>query len=216
MSDNSKNGSAHVLYWPGKLFSAEDLRRHWDNQRELVVSPRTLVTPLAIDELRAKGVQIRRQQAAKADGQAVAGAVERWAYAEEQPNPVVAAAVSALKRDGISWSALNLGSNFAASWLRSVRESADKNAGWLLFSLDAALMCCLANKVAGLRAAVVVNALQASRALASFGANVLVVEMPGRTFFEIRQILRTAAATTPACPAGVATLVLELDSHAHR
>jgi hypothetical protein len=218
MSDNNDNAGAHVLYWRDRLFSAEDLRRHWNNQRELVVSPRTLLTPLAVDELRAKGVHIRRQPTAANTGdQVAASAVGPWTYAQERPDSAVIAAVTALEREGITWSPQNLGSDFVAAWLQSVRESARKGAGCVLFCLNAALMCCLANKVAGLRAATVANALQAGRAFATLGANVLVVQMPGRTFFEIRQILRTAAtAPTPDCPTDVAKLVLELENHAHR
>ena len=50
----------------------------------------------------------------------------------------------------------------------------------------------------------------------SKAANLLVVEMPGRTFFEIRQILRTLYAAVAACPEGVACTLRELDGHAHR
>jgi hypothetical protein len=39
--------------------------------------------------------------------------------------------------------------------------------------------------------------------------------MPGRTFFEIRQILRTLIGTR-LCPEGVACTLRELDGHAHR
>ena len=42
----------------------------------------------------------------------------------------------------------------------------------------------------------VATVAQAARATLTLGANLLVVEMPGRTFFEVRQMLRTAAAAT--------------------
>ena len=53
MSANQDNADAHVLHWSGKLLSADDLRKHWNSQRELVLSRQTLITPLALDELRA-------------------------------------------------------------------------------------------------------------------------------------------------------------------
>jgi hypothetical protein len=43
-----------------------------------------------------------------------------------------------------------------------------------------------------------------------------VVEMPGRTFFEVRQILRTLLGNGTTCPDGVACTLRELDGHAHR
>ncbi len=56
---------------------------------------------------------------------------------------------------------------------------------------------------------------QAARARTTLGANLFAVEMPGRTYFELRQILRVVAAPV-ACPAELATTLQELDGHAHR
>ena len=89
--------------------------------------------------------------------------------------------------------------------------------GAVLFCCDPALVCCVANKHSGLRAAPVLTAAHATRARATLGANLFAVEMPGRTFFEVRQILRTlCAAAGPNCPPGVACTLQELDGHAHR
>ena len=80
----------------------------------------------------------------------------------------------------------------------------------------AGLACCVANKVPGLRAVPVTTLQQAARATLNLAANLLVVEMPGRTFFEIRQTLRTLINLTHPCPDGVACTLTELDGHAHR
>ena len=77
-------------------------------------------------------------------------------------------------------------------------------------------MCCVANKVPGLRAAAVTTVGQAARATRTLGANLLAVEMPGRTYFEVRQILRAVCANAAACPGGVAETLTELDGFAHR
>jgi ribose 5-phosphate isomerase RpiB len=84
-----------------------------------------------------------------------------------------------------------------------------------VFCADPALVCCVANKVRGVRAAAVATASQAARARKSLAANLLAVEMPGRTLHELRQIVRTAVARA-ACPAEVAKVLEELDGHAHR
>jgi hypothetical protein len=73
----------------------------------------------------------------------------------------------------------------------------------------------VAIKVKGVRAAHVLNAQQAARAFLTLGANLLAVEMPGRTFFEIRQIVRCLVKPS-ACPESVACVLQELDGHAHR
>jgi ribose 5-phosphate isomerase RpiB len=85
-----------------------------------------------------------------------------------------------------------------------------------VFCADPSLVCCVINKVAGLRAAAVATVAQAARATLTLGANVLAVEMPGRTFFEVRQILRTLLVGEVMCPPGVACTLGELDGHAHR
>ena len=80
------------------------------------------------------------------------------------------------------------------------------------------LVCCVANKVPGVRAAAVATVAQAARATLTLGANLLAVEMPGRTFFEIRADCCGLCCTTAACPARTAWPVRlqELDGHAHR
>src|SRR5438270_13465887 len=99
MSDNKNSAEAQVLRWPGKLFSAKDLRRHWQGQRELVLLERALLTPLALDELRAKGVVVTRQETRQSGGVSSADATaNRWGYVQEKPDPVVSAAVAALER----------------------------------------------------------------------------------------------------------------------
>src|SRR5215472_3237034 len=99
MSDNGTNGDARVLRWTGKLFSADDLRRHWKDQRELVLPPGALITPLALDELRSRGVNVKRQEAVSSPPSD--GGKSGWAYWVEQANPVVSAAVAALERERI-------------------------------------------------------------------------------------------------------------------
>jgi hypothetical protein len=44
----------------------------------------------------------------------------------------------------------------------------------------------------------------------------LAVEMPGRTFFEVRQILKALSRTAAECPQKIADVLQELDGHAHR
>jgi hypothetical protein len=57
---------------------------------------------------------------------------------------------------------------------------------------------------------------QATRASRTLRANLLAVEMPGRTFFEMRQILRILCGAVGPCPEAVSATLQELDGHAHR
>jgi hypothetical protein len=87
----------------------------------------------------------------------------------------------------------------------------------VLFCDDAGLACCVANKVPGVRAAAVWTVARANRALHQLGANLLIAETAGLTFYECRELLRLCCDCTPApCPPGVACVLEELDGHAHR
>jgi ribose 5-phosphate isomerase RpiB len=88
--------------------------------------------------------------------------------------------------------------------------------GGVIFTGDAAIAMCIANKVAGVRAAYVVNVIQATRAKKNLGANLFAIEMPGPTFFEMRQMLKTIVTSPVQCPDEVVKTLKELDGHAHR
>ena len=103
----------------------------------------------------------------------------------------------ALEREGVSLQELKLPDRSSACrWVCAVAEwvasgGVNPCRGGVIFCDDAGLLCCVANKVAGLRAVVANTVPQAARATLTLGANLVAVDMPGRTFFEVRQILRT-------------------------
>ena len=88
--------------------------------------------------------------------------------------------------------------------------------GGVVFCDDPALVCCVANKLPGLRAAAVTTVAQAARATLTLGANLLAVEAPGRTYFELRQMVRLLCAPERSARTAPACTLRELDGHAHR
>jgi ribose 5-phosphate isomerase RpiB len=219
MDGNGQLGNAtadaHVLRWPGRVLAAEDLRRSLNGQREVVLPAETVITPLAREQLRTNGVSVKRQPA---ETRAVQPG--RWGFAQERPHATVQSAVQALQREGLTFQELSAqGESEVCRWARALAECVARGEcqGGVVFCQDPGLACCVSNKVAGLRAVPVVTIAQAARATLTLGANLLAVEMPGRTFFEVRQILRTlGSAGGPVCPPGVACTLQELDGHAHR
>jgi len=212
-----QSASAHgqVLRWQGPLVSAEELRRRLNGQEEIVVPARAVITPLAADELRANGVRINRQMIEEQPSP-----TGNWGYMQERSDPLVCSAVEALEREGLTLRELGPKKNSSAcEWAKAVAECVagrECDAG-IVFCSDAGLVCCVANKHAGVRAIAVASVAQAVRARAALGPNLVAIEMPGRTFFELRQIIRTLCqAARPVCPAGVANTLRELDGHAHR
>jgi hypothetical protein len=127
-------------------------------------------------------------------------------------------ALNALRRTGTMPQVLPPCNGSTCDWVRSIAACLGRGTcrAAVLFCDDPELACCVANKVAGIRAAAVHSVGQAARALQFLGANLLVVEMAGRTFFEFKELLRLAGGRPPICPPGVACTLAELDGHAHR
>jgi hypothetical protein len=145
-------------------------------------------------------------------------APHRTGYAQDRAYLPVGLAVLALRREGLSVEELPCAvSDAACRWSHAVAACVARGdcRGAVVFCEDPGLVCCVANKVPGLRAAAVATVAQAARAKLTLGANLLAVEMPGRTYFEVRQILRAVCAAG-ACPDTVACTLRELDGHAHR
>ena len=213
MKENGDTFGA-VLSWPKKVLSADDLRRHLTSQREIALLPRTIITPLAADELKARGVRIRWENA-KPQVKPVSG---RWGYAQERPDAAVEAAIKALERDGVALVALDLAPAAGTAWARAMAKilTQTDGLGGIAFCSNPGLACCIANKVAGIRAAAVGDSAQAERVRKTFAANLLAIESPGRTFFEYRQIVKAIAGGQTTCPSDVAAILQELDGHAHR
>jgi hypothetical protein len=203
--------AADVLRWPGRVVSAADLVRRLNGHRRLLVPRQAILTPNAVDELRQRGVLVERESEAPAT-------TTGWGYGQDWPHPMVQCALQALEREGLLFRPLS-SSNAAPPgvWARDLAACVAQGqcTGGVIFCEHPALLCCVANKVAGLRAASVTTLAQLGRALQTLAPNLIAVEMPGRTFFEVRQILR-AVCTTRICPDGTACTLKELDGHAHR
>src|SRR5947209_7285120 len=93
--ETSANGE--VLRWASQVVSAEDLRHALNGHRELVVSARAVITPLAAEQIRANGIRVSRRPIEEPPTSSA-----HWGYAQEWPHSLVGSAVQALRRDGIS------------------------------------------------------------------------------------------------------------------
>jgi hypothetical protein len=126
-------------------------------------------------------------------------------------------ALRAVHRNGHSPQSLPECNGEICSWVRGVAEClrSGQCRSAVMFCHDASLACCIANKVKGVRAAAVWTVAQAERAMQQMGANLLVVEMADRTYFECKELLRLCC-TGSDCPPSIACILQELDGHAHR
>jgi hypothetical protein len=138
---------------------------------------------------------------------------------EGKPSVMLQAALRTLRRNGTVPQDLPACNGHACDWVRRAAECLHNGTCEVavLFCEDAGLACCVANKVPGVRAVAVWTVAHANRALDQLGANLLVVESAGRTFYECKALLQLCCARAPACcPPEVACVLQELDGHAHR
>jgi hypothetical protein len=141
-----------------------------------------------------------------------------WGYAVEgRPSTMLQIALRSVNRNGHSPQSLPECKGETCDWIRSVAEClrSGRCRTAVLFCRDACLACCVANKVPGVRAAAVGTVAQAERAREQLGANLLIVEMADRTYFECKEMLRLCCEGAN-CPPNVACILQELDGHAHR
>jgi hypothetical protein len=139
-----------------------------------------------------------------------------WAYAVEgKPTTMLELALGAVRQQPLRLPECN---GEPCVWVRDVAAClADCECRVVvLFCTDPGLACCVANKVPGVRAVAVGGVGQAVRALRTLGANLLLVEMAGRTYYECRELLRLCREHPSACPANLSRVLEELDGHAHR
>jgi len=141
-----------------------------------------------------------------------------WGIAlQGQAPPMLQAALRSVRRTAPAPAPLPDCNGESCHWFRAVADCLARGEckGAVLFCDDAGLACCIANKVPGVRAIAVGSVMQAEQAVAGFGANLLVSETTGRTFYEFKQLLQLCC-TGGACPPGIACTLEELDGHAHR
>jgi len=141
-----------------------------------------------------------------------------WGYALQRPAPpLLQAALRSVGRAAPEPTPLPACNGEACRWFQAVADclASGRCSGAVLFCDDAGLACCVANKVPGVRAVAVTSLAQAEQAVNGLGANLLIAEPAGRTFFEFKQLLKLCG-KPGACPPGVACVLEELDGHAHR
>jgi hypothetical protein len=203
-----------VLRWNRRVLTAADLQQSLNGQRELVLPRHAIITPLAADELRARGVRVTSQAT-----ESTAPPRSAWGVAQDRTYPEVAGALQAVRREGSLLNEMHSCSEPCCVWSRALAQCVAHGecTGAIVFCKDPGLVCCVANKVAGLRAVTIASIAQARQTLLSVGPNFVAMEMPGRTFFEIRQMFRClCAGMATACPETLACILRELDGHAHR
>jgi hypothetical protein len=127
------------------------------------------------------------------------------------------AIVTSLRREGL-YLPLYAVSGPPPHWTCEIARQvvADKHAGAVIFTCSPSVVSCVANKIPGIRAAMVSSIPQYQSALLQLNPNIVVVEMPGRTFFEMKYFAQCLHMQSQIMESSLLQTLQELDKHAHR
>ena len=159
--------------------------------REVRVAPGTVITPLARDLLKSRGITLRVVSKAevKTSGE--------WAFAFEADSGLLAALRRTLLEDSMAWREIK--TEELARWLAGSDER-----GALLVTDEASVAVWRANQRRGVRAALAGDPTAVAKAVRSLGVNLLVVEPAGKSINLMRQIVLTfRKAGAPRVPSGL-------------
>jgi hypothetical protein len=167
---------------------------------QLVVPRGAVFTPAARDELKRFNVTV-----ASAVGNGKSSARPRLLLAAHGNYDVapLAAGLAAENLDVVRPQAVGLPA------IISLLAHELSNTRGLLITDQAAAAVALANRQAGVRAALVCNPVEIDRAASSLSPNLLVIDPLGRSVFELRQLVRHwLRHPEPVCPAALAPYLL--------
>ncbi len=174
-----------VLRVFGSVVSLAEVEGRVERISEIVAPARAVITPAARDYLKAKGVAVT-QLASETNA---TGAKTRLAIAVDDPRFDRAALSAALRRDGVD--VQHLASSGLAQSVVELADTVVKDGVWgLLITDDTPAALCLANRRRGVRSGLANDAAEALRAVASIGANLLVVAPRGKAAYAVTRIVK--------------------------
>lgn len=182
----------------GHLLGLRDAERLAEGASEIAIAPGTVVTPMARDHLKHRGVAVRW---ASYGEMAQVGARGEWGFAIE----VDSGLGNALRRDLLvrereTWREVGVDHTDAARW---VAESPDRAA--IALTPEASVATWRACQTPGVRAATATDPDMVSRACRHLGANLLIIEPVGQSIYSLKQLCATyRRAGLPRVPDGIA------------
>lgn len=185
-SDSNRVGD---LILPGRLVTLEVLEQRMDGVRRIIVPERALITPAARDELRQRKIEI------VFGDQAVAGVNGNSGPAKllvaTTPHASAPAAIAAIEAVA---SVDMLESNSLPDAASQIGRTivGQKRLGIMLTDRPAAAAC-IANRHAGVRAAIGENPASVTQAVLQVAANLLVVDSSRQNPFQLKATVREFA-----------------------
>lgn len=154
--------------------------------------PKSLLTPSARDWLRARNVSWSREAGTSTNATTASSTTRRLLISTV--TPTVRAVQSTLSRELPGWGCDLIGKATEVVETATRLLATAEAELVIAFSDRAELIACYANRLPKIRAAVV-SSIETLTAMAkSLGANLIVIDPNGRSYIELRNILRTCAA----------------------
>jgi len=192
----------------------EELRRQGADLR---LAKDAIITPAARDWLKEHAVPVTWEESAGSDSAGSLAAVMNPALPELRAMRTMLDRVGGLK-EVLEPPPGPIGLASATGRLCTMISRREVARG-VVFAQDGALPVCIANKYAGIRAALGVNVPMVEEACRQLGINVLVIEYPRQTTYQVKQMidrLKTAPAAASAETAAVIAALEQGGGHADR
>lgn len=168
----------------------------------LKIGRRSILTPSARDWLHTKRIDWSRIDRLAAVGSSATKGAVRWQLIVQSVTPTVKALHDGLKRNSEGWKIELVGQPVEAATLAIGAINKAEHDGVAILSEYAEIIACRANRNERVRAAVISDRKQLDLTMQHLGANVVCINPSGRTFVELRNLLRDCAAKRPAAPTG--------------
>lgn len=179
------------------VLTAEQLAERVRPGQAVRIGARTLLTPTARDWLKTHKVSWSRLS----PNAVVSGG--NWQLLASTVTPAVRTLQDAVRRESPGWKQSLVGSATEAADAAVRAVTTAEVHGVLVITSQPEAVACLANRSPKIRAAVVTSADQLRLLAASLGPNVLAANPAGRSFIDLRNLVRGCAALgRPQAPSG--------------
>ncbi len=172
------------------IITADLLAENAAGQNAVEVSSRAIVTPSAKDWLRHNKVELTRGTRTQASS---ASKSSDWLVVVHSAGETVEKVLEDASRSGSIGSDRESVANATSAAKAAGEAVAGGGRGVVVISGEPEVVACLANRSESVRAAVVADAAAVARVKAGLNGNVFVVDPAGRSYFELRNLLRRIA-----------------------
>ena len=190
----------NVVELSGPIITADLLEKSLRSGQSLRIGRGAILTPSARDWLHARRTPWTRQD--KSGATSSAGRV-RWHIILQTVTPTVRSLQDGLRRLADGWKIELVGQPLEAAMRAINLVNTAECDGVVIFTEQADLVACQSNRNERVRAAVMQNSKQWEQVMRTLGANVVCISPIGRTFIELRNLLRDCAGTKPQAPSGM-------------